>query len=97
MSAANILLPLRSLFGDRQFEINQITDEPYLWSIKEELGTAATTLVGIKGQLGKWLTANDGITFDTPIGGRIAVTVIRRADESIPGIYQIHIGQPANN
>ena len=90
MEPANILIPLYILFGSREFLINSIADENLLWDIGAELNCNATTINGVKTQLGKWLTQNADVSFRLPSGETISISVLRRANDSIPGIYQIH-------
>ena len=90
MEPANILIPPHSLFGSREFQISSISDESLLWDIRTELNCNATTINGVKTQLGKWLTQNADVSFRLPSGETISISVLRRANDSIPGIYQIH-------
>lgn len=78
---------LYSLFGDQPFEIRQL-NEAQVEELAELIDDSATTDMGRRRNLGRWLTSLNGHhIFFRP--GHYGIAVLRWANRSVPGLYRI--------
>lgn len=79
---------LRRWFGYRPFKISDIPDDR-IDELLADISTRATTQIGKRSLVGKELSKLHGCRFNVGQNRMVGFDVVRWADQSIPGIYQI--------